>query len=137
MSLTASIQKINRTDAKNTYPFPVPYGPSNMSAGTAANAAAQVTIAADTGVERNGTPAVRPLVISEVWWSYSAAPTGGNLTLIDSGGTHLNIDIAAGGKDSLTFTPPILCGSTSALTATLAAAAGVTGKVGIVCWRQE
>lgn len=89
----------------------------------AANTAAVVTLAADTS-RRNG--------IASIHYSYSAAPTGGRLTITDGGTTVFNIDIIAGGENSLYFDPPLAGLHNSAVVVTLAAGGGVVvGKLNI------
>ena len=57
---------------------------------------AVVTVAAD---------AIRKHVIHSVEWSYSAAPTGGRLTIEDGAGTIIfDVDIIAGGPGGFSFT---------------------------------
>lgn len=68
-------------------------------------------------------------VLAGVVWSYSAAPTGGKLTVADGASTVLEVDIIAGGPGSLVLPP--LGGSTNTnLVVTLAAGgAGIIGKL--------
>jgi hypothetical protein len=89
----------------------------------AAATAAVVTYAAVTGKKH---------YLYGVTWSYSAAPTGGNLKVEDvSGTTVLTADITAAGPGQLIFDPPIVSSIVNtALIITLASGAGtVVGKL--------
>lgn len=106
--------------------------PSSVSSAAAdchapgAATAAVVTYAAD----ESG----RGHVVSGLAWSYSAAPTGGNLKIEDgSGNTVFTMDITAAGPGSVTFTPPKRGLPNTALIATLASGAGaVVGKLSVI-----
>lgn len=73
-------------------------------------------------------------VISGVAWSYSAAPTGGRLTIEDGAGVVvLDLDITTAGPDSVQFVPPKRGTMNTALIVTLAAPGGaVVGKLNIL-----
>jgi hypothetical protein len=93
----------------------------------AAATAAVITYAAETG---------RQHVIGGIWYSYSAAPTGGRLTIEDGAGTVVfDLTITAAGPGSVSFDAP-LCGSPGvALVITLASGAGaVVGKLNAQHW---
>jgi hypothetical protein len=66
-------------------------------------------------------------------WSYSAAPTGGNLKIEDgSGNVVFSMDITAAGAGFIPFNPPKKGTANTALIITLAAGGnGVIGKVSI------
>lgn len=88
----------------------------------AANTAAVVTIAA-AGVNTRH-------VLHKLMWSYSAAPTGGNI-LTNQVTNPLNLDVTAGGPGSLTFSPRAW-NENEAMVITLAAGgAGIIGKLHI------
>ncbi len=91
----------------------------------AANTAAVVTYSADTN---------RQHVISGIAWSYSAAPTGGNLKVEDgSGNTVFSADITAAGPGVILFPVPKAGRTNTALIVTLAAGgASVSGKVSVL-----
>lgn len=95
-----------------------------VNANSGANAAVSITLAAVAG-RRNGYKAIVG--------SYSAAPTGGRLTVTDNAVTVLDIDITAAGP----FVIPLPDGIqnlavNTALVATLAAAgAAVVGKINL------
>lgn len=77
-------------------------------------------------------------VINGVAWSYSAAPTGGRLTITDDGNTVLDIDITAAGPGSLCFAHPLKGTANKAVVVTLAAGGGViVGKVNVLGKRTE
>ena len=89
----------------------------------AVNVAAVITLAAEAG-RRN--------VVRYLAWSYSAAPTGGRLTVTDGGANRLVIDITAAGHGSLAITNGFQGAVNSAIVVTLAAAgAAVTGKLAL------
>jgi hypothetical protein len=73
-------------------------------------------------------------VISGVAWSYSAAPTGGNLLVTDAGATVFSLDITAAGPGFFIFPyPKRSAAANTALVITLASGAGtVVGKVAIL-----
>jgi hypothetical protein len=65
-----------------------------------------------------------------VYWSYSAAPTGGGLTITNDGDTF-DVDITAAGPGFLPFYAPL--GKSSAMVVTLKAGGpGVVGKINVV-----
>lgn len=78
--------------------------------------------------------------ISGIAYSYSAAPTGGNLKVEDGAGvTVFSLDITAAGPDVVYFDPPKKGAANTAMIVTLAAGgAGVTGKVSVLShWTQN
>ena len=90
----------------------------------AANTAAVITLAATAGVSH---------VVTGVAVSYSAAPTGGRLTITDGGVTVWDTDITASGILIISFPRPRKFGSGNAVVITLAAAgAAVVGKVNLL-----
>lgn len=69
-------------------------------------------------------------VLSGLAYSYSAAPTGGRLTIADGSETVLDLDITAAGENTIEFKPPRKGRANRAMTVTLAAGgAGITGKL--------
>lgn len=93
----------------------------------AAATAAVVTLAAATGKRHHVTAIV---------WSYSAAPTGGRLTVAFGATTVLDITITAAGPGSLSFPSPLRNpDANEAVTVTLASGAGaVEGKVTVLAY---
>jgi len=91
----------------------------------AANTAAVVTYAAATD---------RGHVVTGVAWSYSAAPTGGNLKVEDgSGNTVFSMDVTAAGAGVIVFPRPKRGTTDTAMIVTLAAGgASVSGKVSVL-----
>lgn len=84
-----------------------------------ANTAAVITLAA--------TPSYQHF-IHGVQWSYSAAPTGGKLTITVAGSTVFEVDITASGPGGFNFGIP--GGTNQAVVVTLAAGTGsIVGKV--------
>lgn len=73
-------------------------------------------------------------VIGGVAWSYSAAPTGGNLKIEDEAGTVIfEMAITAAGHGFIPFTPPKRGRVNKAMIITLASGAGaVVGKINIL-----
>ena len=109
----------------NSHEEPIAASTSDLSA-PAANTIATITYAAGgAGVMH---------CIGGIAWSYSAAPTGGQLILQDGAGNNVfQIDIAAAGPGSITFTPPKKGTANTALIANLLAGGGaVTGKLNIL-----
>lgn len=98
---------------------PVDADPGNVAA-PAANTAATVTFAAAAGKRH---------IVEFIGWSYSAAPTGGRLTVKD-GATDvvLDLDVTAAGPGSIS---PLIRGALgNAVEVTLAAGgAGISGKL--------
>lgn len=91
----------------------------------AANTAAQITYAAVTK---------RSHIVSGVAWSYSGAPTGGNLKLENgAGSTIFSLDIGTAGAGLIVFPRPKRAAPNTALIVTLAAGgAGVSGKLSVL-----
>lgn len=92
----------------------------------AANTAAIITYtAAGAGIAH---------AVSGIAWSYSAAPTGGNLKVEDgSGVTVFSADITAAGPGFIPFQAPLKGSTNTAMIITLAAGgSGVTGKVNVL-----
>ena len=90
----------------------------------AGGAAVSITIAATT----NGTKRV----IDGVHWSYSAAPTGGRLTIASGAQATYDLDIAAAGPGYVNFPGGFKGLPATSLVVTLAAPGGaVVGKINI------
>jgi hypothetical protein len=103
----------------------IPASTTDVSA-PASNTAAVVTYAAVSD---------RRHAVSGVAWSYSAAPTGGNLKIEDGSGTTVfSLDITAAGPGAFYFSPSPKVGSlNTALILTLAAGgSGVSGKLSVL-----
>lgn len=95
--------------------------PQNITRLSNVPAAATAAVNSITGV-----PGLR-YIVHGIQWSYSAAPTGGRLTISD-GATLLDLDITEGGPGALAAGIP--CDSGATLTITLASGAGaVVGKL--------
>lgn len=88
------------------------------------NTAAVVTYPADPGSAH---------VLRQAAWSYSGAPTAGNLKVEDgSGVTVFSVDVTAGGPGYVQFEPPLAGTPGKAMVVTLAAGgAGVSGKLSL------
>lgn len=87
----------------------------------AAATAAVLTFAAETDTAH---------VVWDICWSYSAAPTGGRLTIADGSDTVFDITITAAGPGQVQFPKGKQGRSGRAMTITLASGAGaVEGKV--------
>lgn len=112
--------KIARESAGSVGANPMAAG--DTAAGT--NAAATITLAAVAGMRH---------AISGILWSYSAAPTGGRLTITNGGVTVEDIDITGSGPGVLAFDPAKLGDTGAAVVVTLAAGgAAVVGKVNLL-----
>ena len=99
------------------------------SVNPADNVAAAVTLAAAGAGNFN--------VLSQVFYSYDAAPTAGTLTIADGAVTVFLIDITAAGPSQFTFNPPLEGSANTALVVTLAAAgAAVGGNVSVHAWTE-
>jgi|FLYN01.1.fsa_nt_gi riboflavin biosynthesis pyrimidine reductase len=106
---------------------PVQAQPSD-TATAAANTAVTLTYAAHTDGQAH--------VVGEIIASYSAVPTGGNLTIEDGAGTTVfQADITAAGPVAIVFDPPIASRRNTALIITLAAGGtSVVGKLNARHW---
>lgn len=77
-------------------------------------------------------------VLSEVTWSYSAAPTGGSLIIADGSDTIFKVAITAAGPDQVIFPRGKRGHSGRAMTVTLASGGGaVEGIVNATHYTQE
>lgn len=92
------------------------------------DAAAVVTITGQTGYK---------IIVTQVFWSYNSAPTGGAITITDST-TTLSLDITAAGPGSITFTPPLAFAEDATVTVTLADPGGaIVSKVFVNAYVQK
>lgn len=109
---------------KSIRPSSVVVGAADVHAPAAATAAV-VTYAADASAAH---------IVSGIAWSYSAAPTGGNLKIEDgAGNTVFSIDITAAGPGYIYFEPAKKGTLNTAMIVTLASGAGsVVGKVSVI-----
>jgi len=107
----------------------IPVVATDLHAPTAATAAI-VTLAAVAGKKH---------ILSQITYSYSATPTGGNLKIEDDGATIFSIDIPAAGEKQIFFRQPMRQAvANKALVVTLASGAGaVVGKVNVSHWTEE
>jgi hypothetical protein len=72
-------------------------------------------------------------VISGVAWSYSAAPTGGGVTLADGTNTVFTLDVTASGPGYIDFVPPKQGTPNVAMVATILPGSGsVVGKLNVL-----
>lgn len=101
---------------------------TNIHVPAAATAAIVTYAAAGAGVAH---------LIEGVAWSYSAAPTGGRLTITDAGVTVFDIDITAAGPGYIPFPRGLRSdAANTAMVVTLASGAGaVAGKVAVIGYR--
>lgn len=86
----------------------------NQYATGTGGAAAAVTVTGQTG---------RKVIVSQVVWSYSAAPTGGAVTITD-GTTTLSWDVTAAGPGTVTFAIPLAFAVSTNVTITVAGGGG-------------
>lgn len=90
-----------------------------------AGTAATITLAAGSASQ------VRCL--DQVAWSYSAAPTGGRLTIASTGGVTFDVDTPATGLNNLILSAPYRGMPGQTVVVTLAAPGGaVIGKVSVM-----
>lgn len=90
----------------------------------AAGAVATITLPAGSATQSR--------VLDRICWSYSAAPTGGRLTIASTGQTSFDIDITAAGPGFFNFDSPFRGLPGQTLVVTLAAPGGaVIGKVNV------
>jgi hypothetical protein len=123
MSDTRTVDERNIDDLADDREQPRAAIAGNVHAPAAATAAVITKAAAGAGIHH---------VISGIAFSYSAAPTGGNLTITDGGVTVFNIDITAAGWGQINFDEPIMGDANAAMVVTLASGAGaVVGKVNL------
>lgn len=114
--------------SKQTIGLAVAGNTAHGSVGVALNAAATVVFAADSE---------RGLIVGQIVASYKGTTTPtGRLTLADSSGNLLDVDINNDQVLNLRLDPPILCGKNSNVTATLhAGGAAATGKLNLLVWK--
>jgi hypothetical protein len=121
---------VSIANAINGHEYPITG--TTADAASATHAAVVITYAAGAAGVFN--------CIGGVAWSYSAAPTGGNLKIEDgSGNTIFSIDITAAGAGFIPFTPPKKGSAATALIITLAdGGAGIGGKLSILgAWTEK
>jgi len=82
-------------------------------------------------VTKNPVGAGWAYVVSSISWSYSSAPTGGRVTIVDSGGDTLDdFDITAAGPGERVYEWPIQGVPGNGMTITLAGGGGsIVGKL--------
>lgn len=109
----------------------------NGSGGRSLIRTSHVAAATNTGTAATNNPVVLTFaavsnshLLGGISASYSAAPTGGGITITDGGTTIYQSDIILGGVTNIQFNPPLRSASNSALVITLAAGgSGITGKL--------
>lgn len=124
MAVVPLMSNPNGGGAKLDFPFAVADDAAYSATG-AGGAATAIVLTGVTG---------KPILLSQVAWSYSAAPTGGAITIAD-GTISRTLDITAAGPGFWYFDPPLSFTAGATLTVTLAAPGGaVVGKVSVVTW---
>ena len=96
----------------------------------AADTAGTITLAAGSGVYN---------VIGQVYYSYSASPTGGSVVIKDgTADVVFNADVIASGPGCFTFDPPMKATATNKVMSVVLAAGGesVAGKLMVVSWTE-
>jgi len=103
--------------------------------GATQNQTCVLTMATAASVGQGGATGYGANAISEILWSYSAAPTGGRLTLDNGTIVFLDLDITTAGYGEIRFDPPI-CGPSPGdpVNITLYPASGATGKLNAHGW---
>lgn len=121
---TTQVLEVRAPGAELTFPLPLSFD-ANMSVAGSAGAAAAISLALD---------AARPINLLAVYYSYSAAPTGGRLTIADdTPTTYFDQDVPAAGFGSVLFPVPMANIIGKKLVVTLAAPGGaVIGKLNII-----
>lgn len=122
MALTPQIVNPNAQSSQFVYPQAID---ASADMYTTLDAAAAVTVTCPTG---------KKVVISQVIWSYSSAPTGGAVTITDST-TTLSWDVTAAGPGSVSFTPPLAFAKSTNVTVTVADPGGaIVSKVVVLAY---
>jgi len=100
-------------------------GSTSDAASPSSNTAAVITYAAAADLRH---------VISGIAWSYSSAPTGGNLKIEDgSGNVIFSVDITAAGFGQISFQPPKTGSVNTAMIITLTAGGSdISGKISVL-----
>lgn len=120
MALTPPFVNASSQGARKVTPFPIPADGNQKETGTAGNA---TTITVTGQSERN-------VIVRQVAWSYSAAPTNGGVTITDGTTTYFDLHVTAGGPDAWIFSPPLAMPEGLSAVVTLAAPGGaVVGKL--------
>lgn len=103
---------------------------ANCATGSAGAAATVTKSAPGTG---------KRWTVTGVYWSYTAAPTGGRLTLNENGTAVMDFDITAAGPGFIPFERPMSFGDNMPVTLVLAAPGGaVVGKCGFIgAWTEQ
>lgn len=129
MAVDAKTKNVQAPSLKD-WPESLSAQAGNTHAPIAATAAV-VTLNADT---------TKPNIISQIFWSYSATPTGGSIKVEDEAGTvvfgpHY---ITAAGPGEVTFSPPLHGRVNKAMIITLASGAGaVVGVLTVNAWKES
>lgn len=132
--MTIPVLDVYGSNARPNYPLPCACTQAQtdtLSVPGAANTTASVTLAAKSDAKsENLAP-----VVGQAFWSYSAAQTGGRLTITDGGTTIFDQDLS-GTQGSFAFTPPLTGTPGNALVANLYPGGAVTGKLKLNAWYQ-
>lgn len=114
------------TGAKKIFALDGKFDVNMVATGTPAQS---ITLSAD---------AARPIILSQVFYSYSGVPVGGNVTISDgSSNTYFNLDVTASGAGTpITFAIPLAGATNSNVVVTLASGgASITGKLNLVAYK--
>lgn len=123
MALTPQYVNPHGQGSRTVYPITV-IGSGDQSATGSAGAATSITVTGQSG---------RRVIVRQIGWSYSAAPAGGSIALVDSAGspvTYFDLHVTAAGPDGWVFSPPLALPAGLNAVITLAAPGGaVVGKL--------
>jgi hypothetical protein len=129
MAVDAPEKSVKHPSCKD---WPEPHNlPAGLSHAPAAATAAVVTLNAD---------ADKVNILGQIFYSYTATPTGGEIKVEDEAGTVIfgPLDITAAGPGSFTFQPPIAGRKNKAMIITLASGAGaVVGTLTVNAWKEK
>jgi len=113
--------------ANNNIGIPIPFDPNATAVG-AANAAVSLQINTDND---------KFIEIDQIDYSYSAAPVGGGIQVLDGATVLWQRDIV-NAADSIYFMQPRSGGKGRSLTITLAAGGGsAVGKINVCAWARK
>lgn len=120
MALTPAFINPHGQGSRTVVSFSVPGSGDQKATGTAGNATS-ITVSGQTG---------RNVIVRQVAWSYSAAPTNGEITVTDGTTTYFTLHVTAAGPDGWIFSPPLSMPKGLDAVVTLAAPGGsVVGKL--------
>ena len=131
MALTPQFVNPHGQGARTVLPV-VTLGSGDQSATGSAGNATTVTVTGQAG---------RRVIIRQLGWSYSAAPSNGSIMVADSAGspvTYFSIHVTDAGPDGWVFAPPLALPTSLNAVVTLAAPGGaVVGKLFVSAYVEQ